>query len=216
MKVFAVVFAKEFGGSKRRLSAGFGPEERRLLSAAMLEDVLKALKSSVVHDVVVVCPDSNVSQVVDKCGVPFISQGRDGLSSAVRKAINWCVEKKADALLVLPANIPLVSSGEIDSIVELGSKEPSVVLSPSLDGGMSALFLNPLDVIQACFGPSCFFKNVEAAIKKDVPMKFHSSREIALNMDSEDDLQRLLENENCTRSRQVFQQIVTQKKDKNK
>jgi len=214
MKVFAVVFATESVGLKRRLSAGFNPEERRLLSSAMLEDVLTALKSSIIHEVVVVGSDSNIVEVADKFGVSFISQGQTVLASTVRKAIEWCVEKKADVVLILPVNIPMVSSRDIDGIVELGSKESSVVLSPSLNGGMNALFLNPPDVIQACFGPGCFFKNVEAAIKKDVSVKFYSSRELAMDMGSEEDLQRLLETENCIMSKQVFQQIRLQRSKK--
>jgi len=214
MKVFAVVFATESVGLKRRLSAGFNPEERRLLSSAMLEDVLTALKSSIIHEVVVVGSDSNIVEVADKFGVSFISQGQTVLASAVRKAIEWCVEKKADVVLILPVNIPMVSSRDIDGIVELGSKESSVVLSPALNGGMNALFLNPPDVIQACFGPGCFFKNVEAAIKKDVAVKFYSSRELAMDMGSEEDLQRLLETENGIMSKQVFQQIRLQKSNK--
>ena len=196
MRVSAVVFAEASGWPKRRLSAGFSSKERKLLSAAMLEDVLVALKSSVVCEAVVVGTDSNVRQVVDRCGVSFISERRAGLASGIRKAIKWCIERKADAVLVLPINIPLVSSRDIDGIVELGSQEPSMVLSPSLDGGMSALFLNPPNVIQTYFGPKCFFKNVEAAIRKDVTVRFYSSRDIATKIDSHEDLQRLLETEN--------------------
>ena len=214
MRVSAVVFAEASGWPKRRLSSGFSSKERKLLSAAMLEDVLVALKSSVVCEAVVVGTDSNVRQVVDRCGVSFISERRAGLASGIRKAIKWCIGRKADAVLVLPINIPLVSSRDIYGIVELGSQEPSMVLSPSLDGGMSALFLNPPNVIRTCFGPKCFFKNVEAAIKNDVTVRFYSSRDIATKVDSQEDLQRLLETENFTINKDVFQQIASQKKDK--
>src|SRR3990170_6074041 len=209
MKVFAIVPVKELSASKRQLSAVLSPEERCSLTAAMLEEVLKALKSSAITEIIIVGAGSLAQQVADKHGASYLSKGRVGLDRAVKKAVEWCLEKKADAVLVLPANIPLTSSKDIDRIVELGSEEPSVVLSPSLNGGMNALFLNPPNMIQACFGPSCFFKNVEAAIKKDVIIRFYSSRDIAMGVDSEEDLQRLLETENYTTSKQVFQQIIT-------
>ena len=44
-------------------------------------------------------------------------------------------------------------------------------------------------------------------------MKFHSSRAIAHNIDSEEDLMVLLETENNTMSKRVFQKIVKQKKE---
>jgi hypothetical protein len=46
-------------------------------------------------------------------------------------------------------------------------------------------------------------------------MKFHSSGAIALNMDSEEDLPTLLETENNTMTKGVFQKIVKQKKEDN-
>ena len=215
MRVFAIVPVKGLSASKRQLSAVLSPEERCSLTAAMLEDVLKALESSMITEIIIVGAVSLAQQVADKYGASYLSKGRVGLDRAVKKAVEWCLEKKVDAVLVLPANIPLASSKDIDRIVELGSEERSVVLSPSLNGGMNALFLNPPNMIQACFGPSCFFQNVEAAIEKDVIIRFYSSRDITMDVDSEEDLQRLLETENCTTSKQVFQQIITRKEEKN-
>ena len=211
MKVFAVVFAKESGRSKRRLFETFSPEECGLLSAALLEDVLVALKASVVLEVAVVGTDSSVRQVVEYCGVSFITQERSDLASAMGKIIAWGTEKKADSLLLLPANIPLVSSSDIDRILELGSEEPSVVLSPSVKGDTNAVFLNPSNLIQVQFGPNSFFKLVKKAIDKDVALRFYSSREIALDMNSEEDLCKLLEIKNNTVSKRVFEQIRLQR-----
>ena len=214
MKVFAVVFAEESGKSKRGLSAAFSPEERGLLSAAMLEDVLVALTSSLVREVAVVGTDSSVRQVVDYCGVSFISQERISLASAMGKIIAWGTEKKADAVLMLPANIPLISSSDIDRIVELGSEVPSVVLSPSIKDGTNAIFLNPSNLIPVQFGPNSFFNLVKEAIDKDVALRFYSSREIALDMDSEEDLCKLLEIKNNTVSKRAFEQVRSQRNKK--
>jgi 2-phospho-L-lactate guanylyltransferase len=207
MNVFAIVFTEESGRAKKEFSAGFSPEERNLMSAAMTEDVLTALKASVIREVVVVGTEANAGQVAGKCGVSFISQGEGGLAPAVLKAIDWCLERKAEAMLVLSANIPLASSSDLDRIVELGSEAPSVVLSPSMKGGANAVFLNPPNLIKTQFGPNCFFKLVEEAINKDVALRFYSSRETALDINSEDDLCKLLEIENNTVSKRVFEQI---------
>jgi 2-phospho-L-lactate guanylyltransferase len=214
MKVFAAVFAQESDGSKSRLLAGFGPEERRLLSAAMLEDVLTALKSSVIREVVVVGADSCFRKVADKFGASFISQERSGLVSAVRKVIAWCLEKKAAAVLVLPANVPLVSSSDMNRIVELGSEAPSVVLSPSMTGGTNAVFLNPPNLIKTQFGPNSFFELVKEVIDKGVVLRFYSSREITLDVDSEEDLCKLFEVKNNTVSKRVFERIRLQRNKK--
>ena len=211
MRVFAAVFADELGSSKKRLSAVSSPEERELLSAAMLEDVLVALHASLVRDVVVVGDDSSVRKVVEYCGVSFIPAEPSGLASTLRKIIAWGKEKKADSLLVLPANIPLMSSSDIDRIIELGSQLPSMVLSPSMTGGTNAVFLNPSDLIQVQFGPNSFFTLVKEGIDKDVALRFYSSREIALDMDSEEDLCKLLEIKNNSVSKRAYVEIRSQR-----
>ena len=207
MKVDAIVFENGSDKSRKRLFAAFSPEQSKLLSAAMLEDVLTALKSSVVHEVVVVGTDSDVRGVVEKCGVSFVQIERAGLNLALKKAIASCMEKKSDAVLMLPVNIPLVSSSDIDRMVALGSQESSLVLCPSMKGGTNAVLLNPPDVVQAQFGRGSFFKLVKAAIDKDVALKFYSSRETAFDMDSEEDLGKLLEIKNNTASKRIFEEI---------
>jgi len=207
MKVDAIVFENGSDKSRKRLFAAFSPEQSKLLSAAMLEDVLTALKSSVVHEVVVVGTDSDVREVAEKCGATFLPIERAGLNPAVKKAIAWCIEKKADAVLILPANIPLVSFSDIDKMVALGYQESSVVLCPSLKGGTSAVLLNPPNLVQAQFGQGSFFKLVKEAIDKDVALKFYSSRETAFDMDSEEDLGKLLEIKNNTVSKRIFEEI---------
>jgi len=93
------------------------PEERSSLTAAMLEDVLKALKSSMITEIIIVGAGSLAQQVAVKRGASYLSKGRVGLDRAVKKAVELCLEKKADAVLVLPANMPLASSKDIDRIV---------------------------------------------------------------------------------------------------
>ena len=86
-----------------------------------------------------------------------------------------------------------------------------MVLSPSVKGDTNAVFLNPSNLIQVQFGPNSFFKLVKKAIDKDVALRFYSSREIALDMNSEEDLCKLLEIKNNTVSKRVFEQIRLQR-----
>ena len=81
MAVFAVVPVKRLNVSKRRLSAVLNPEERSLLTVAMLEDVLAALKASTVHETVVVSNDSVVREVADRFGFSYFSASCDWFES---------------------------------------------------------------------------------------------------------------------------------------
>jgi len=207
LAVFAVVPVKRLSVSKRRLSGVLNPQERKVLTLAMLEDVLSALKSSVVQNVVVVSTDPLVYQVAVKFGVSYSSVAGGGLNAAVGEATEWCVKRGAGSVLLLPADIPMLSFKDVNSIVALGIETSSVVLSPSLNGGTNALFQNPPNLIPACFGPKSFAKHVKEAHHKSLRVKFYCSVGIVADVDLAEDLKRLLDIQNSTRSRRFLEQV---------
>jgi len=207
LAVFAVVPVKRLSVSKRRLSGVLNPQERKVLTLAMLEDVLSALKSSVVQNVVVVSTDPLVYQVAVKFGVSYSSVAGGGLNAAVGEATEWCVKRGAGSVLLLPADIPMLSFKDVNSIVALGIETSSVVLSPSLNGGTNALFQNPPNLIPACFGPKSFAKHVKEAHHKSLRVRFYCSVGIVADVDLAEDLKRLLDIQNSTRSRRFLEQV---------
>jgi len=211
MTVFAVVPVKGLDASKKRLSSVLGQHERRLLTEAMLEDVLAALKASIVEHVLVVSGDSGVEQVAEKFGFSFLLGSRAGLNFAIGEATEWCVRKGAGSVLVLPADIPLVSCNDINRIIELGSKSTSVVLSPSNDGGTNLLFRNPANLIPPCFGRRSFLRHFRKANSRGATVKYYSSLGTVLDIDSADDLKKLIQKEKNTICAKVLEQLRFQK-----
>lgn len=160
----------------------------------MLEDVLRALKSSAVHEIVVVSNDPHIRMIADMFGVSFFSPSHNGLNPAVEEATAWCMRNQADSVLVVPADIPLLSSVDVNTIVELGNCNVStVVLSPSNNGGTNALFQKPPNLLFAQFGCRSFARHFRQAQNKGISIKFHYSTSIALDVDSEEDLLKLFE-----------------------
>jgi 2-phospho-L-lactate guanylyltransferase len=207
MSVFAVVPVKNLSISKRRLSSVFSPQERSLLTLAMLQDVLKALQQSVVDDIVVIGNDDVVKGMADKFGAFYIEANQDGLNPAIEEAVGWCVREQADWVLVLPADIPLLTSNDVNQIVELGVSAASMVLSPSNDGGTNALFQSIPTLVSACFGPKSFAAHVEEAHRKGVKVRFYSSLNIGNDIDCAEDFKKLLVVKNSTLCREVLEQI---------
>ena len=208
MAVFAVVPVKRLSVSKRRLSGVLNPQERRLLTLAMLEDVLTALKASTaVQEIVVVSNDLNVQDVVDKLGVSYFAVDQSGLNPAIEEATKWCIRNHADSVLVVPADIPLVSAQDIDEIVTLGSEGKSVVLSPSTDGGTNTLFKCPPNLVPARFGIGSSAKHAKEAYNKGVCVKLHCSIGITTDIDSLEDLKKIFEVKNNTVTKRVLGQI---------
>jgi 2-phospho-L-lactate/phosphoenolpyruvate guanylyltransferase len=190
--VYAIVPVKRLDVSKRRLSKFLSPQERKVLTIAMLEDVLRALKSSTVSEIVIVSNDQNVRLIAERFGVYFLSPNHYGLNAAVEEAFDWCLRNQADSVLVVPADIPLLSFTDVNDIVELGTcNKPAVVLSPSNNGGTNALFQKPPNLLSAQFGYKSFARHFRQARSKGITIKFHYSTSIALDVDCEEDLQEL-------------------------
>jgi 2-phospho-L-lactate guanylyltransferase len=206
--IYAIVPVKKLGVSKRRLSKFLSPKERKFLTIAMLEDVVGALKSSTIHEIVVVSSDPSVRMVADKFEVSFFSPSRNGLNPAIEEAIAWCMQKQADSVLVVPADIPLLSFEAVNKIVELGNCDGStVVLSPSNDGGTNALFLKPPNILFANFGNRSFAKHFKQAQNKGISVKLHYSTSIVLDVDCEEDLLKLFESPIANNSKRFLEEI---------
>jgi len=204
MVVYAIVPVKRLGVSKRRLSQSLSLPQRKALTVAMLEDVLTALKASVVTKILVVSNDPNVRPIAEQFGAEFYSPLRKGLNFAVEEAWAWCMRNKADSVLVLPADIPLVTAKDIDVIIQLGSGDHCVVLSPSRDFGTNALFQCPPHLVHANFGVNSFTKHAKEACNKGVAVKYYYSLGVGLDVDSVGDLRLLQKVEKKTLSSQVL------------
>ena len=206
--IYAIVPVKNLGSSKRRLSAVFTPQERMQLTLAMLEDVLAALKASVVDEVLVVGENSQVQKIAERHGAFYLSTAKNDLNPALEEASDWCIQRGAGAVLVLPADVPFVSTKEINRIVELDVGKCGVVLSPSSNGGTNALLQHPPNLIHTCFGSESFLAHIREAYVRGVSIRLHFSPELATDIDSAEDLRKIFEIENTTECRRALEQIM--------
>ncbi len=205
MSTFAVVPVKTLLKSKTRLSNFFTLQERPLLTLAMLEDVLNALKSSKVNNTIVIGSDSTVEGLVKNYSMTFLRENQEGLNQALDQATKLCVRNSAELVLVLPADIPLITSKDINGLVKLARKD-SVVISPSQNGGTNALLQTPPGIVSPCFGPDSFKKHFYKAVSKGVQAKIYVSSNLMLDIDSEKDLVQLLKADQQTASNRFLSQ----------
>lgn len=212
LAVFAVIPVKSLGSSKGRLSTMFTPQERSLLTLAMLEDVLRALQASTIDNIVVIGCDDIVQRLSDRFDALYLKATLEGLNSSIEEAF-WCIREQADWLLVLPADIPLLRPVDVNRIVELGVSNAEVILSPSHDGGTNALFQCTPRLITPCFGPTSFAVHVQAARQKDVKVRFYGSLNVMHDIDCAENLRKILEIENNTLCREALEQIIRYNKD---
>jgi len=163
--IIAIVPMKPFNRAKRRLSGILPDTNRRKLVRAMFCDVLTALHNCehVTHTYVVTA-DKNVAALAASYGAGHIVEAKPaGLNQAVVMAVEHLEESGADTMLVLPGDVPLVTSAEISELV-LRAQPGSVAVVPAHDSeGTNALMVSPPGVLAPAFGEDSFSVHLETA-----------------------------------------------------
>ncbi len=193
MQVFVIIPVKSLIKSKTRLSSILNPDERRILTLIMLQDVLEAVrKSNRVGRVLIVGADVEVKMLAEKYNADYMEGGLLELNRAVRGAVGWCVRRGAESVIILPADIPLISPTDINNIVDMASDRECIVIVPSDDGGTTVLLQRPPNIISPRFGPGSFRKHLEEAYSRGFKVKIYRSIGASLDIDSPKDLEHLL------------------------
>lgn len=179
---------RSFEGAKSRLGAVLDAEERRdLVERLLRRTVSAALATPGVTDVLVVSPDPEVLAIAGAAGAGVLLQRSRGLNPAIQEAR---AAVGAGRLLVLPADLPTVTPGDIAQILAAGDAAgaPSVILAPDRHGrGTNALLLAPPDVIDPAFGGDS--RAVHAWLASSADAAYAEIPGIlALDLDTPDDL----------------------------
>lgn len=166
-RLVAVVPVGELERAKSRLGASLDAEERRDLVTALLERTLVATAAAPsVVTTIVVTPDDEVAVLAADLGARVLRQEAGGLNQGLRAARAMAVKAGADALLVLPGDLPDVSAAAIESFATVLADHPRplVAIVPDRHGrGTNALLLAPPDVIDFAFGGDSRAAHVHAA-----------------------------------------------------
>jgi 2-phospho-L-lactate guanylyltransferase len=195
---------KSLGRAKRRLSPGLSPLERGALTLAMLEDVLDATTGVAGWQTWVVSPDEVVLEIAARRGVRPVPELKPPLSAAIRQAELIAKEEEADALAVVPGDLPLATTVALTRALQtLGS----VVLVRSSGEGTNLLLRRPPRSIPARFGPDSFRRHLELAQARGIPVSVVDQPELAFDVDVPSDILTVLHAGRRGRTREVCLQM---------
>lgn len=137
--------------------------DRVELTLNLARGVLRALADSCVAEVALVSPQADLSRLADEVGFHFLLQPDEGLNEGLELGRRWAVERQAEALLVVLADLPLLTGPDVDAMVtELG--QAPVVLAPDQDDlGTNLMAFRPLDRIRFEYGHGSFARHLVQA-----------------------------------------------------
>lgn len=161
----AIVPVAPFDAAKTRLGSALDAEERLDLVHAFLRRTLEAtLAHADLAETLVISPDRAVLGLAAGAGARTLRQRTRGLNAGLREARDDAVAGGADAIIIVPIDLPRVTPAALDPLIDAIRQDgPTVALVTDRHGhGTNALALRPPDVIDPCFGPGSRAAHLEA------------------------------------------------------
>jgi 2-phospho-L-lactate guanylyltransferase len=207
MDLWAVVPIKERGLAKERLAPVLGPQMRKALALAMLEDVLAALTATPgIAGILVVTVDPEASRLAARYGTRLVETGaRNGHTGAVAAAARLLAAEGRAGMLTVPGDIPLVTPAELAELLAAHPPAPSFTIAPSHDElGSNAIACSPPDAVPLRFGENSFYPHLRAAEAQGIKPNVLHLPGIALDIDNPEDVVSFMHIDAPTRTRAVL------------
>jgi 2-phospho-L-lactate guanylyltransferase len=158
----------------------------------------------------VLTDDAEVRDAAAAAGAEVRLEDPDpGLNPVIDQAAAEAVEQGFDAALVVLGDLPLLTSGDVQAVLEVGAACPVVVI-PSEDGGTAMLLRRGPLCIPACFGEKSGPRHVETAREAGLGVRLFSSLEqaVRVDLDTPEDAERVIQSGRACRTRDLLRSFA--------
>jgi len=192
---YILIPVKDLTRAKQRLASVMTQEERIRLAWAMLENTFAAAAGARnVDRIAVVTLYPPAIELAGKYGMELIAETEQiSESASVDFGSKEAKKLGATAVLRLPIDLPLVTAGDIETILDHDAEAPSVVIVPSRDGtGTNAILRRPPDLFPSHFGPGSLARHLAETAASRADCKVIELPRIALDIDDPNDVSELI------------------------
>jgi 2-phospho-L-lactate guanylyltransferase len=191
MTTWAIVPVKPLRRAKSRLGPVLDADERLALSREMLNRVLGALAQiAEIERTLLVSRDPEAMALARQHGARTLSERPPiDLNQALQQATRVAVGSGASAVLIVPADLPLVTADDLRHLAVSAGPPPVIVLAPDRrQDGTNALLASPPGLIKYAFGPSSFDRHRAMALAAGARVLVCDRPGLALDLDLPEDL----------------------------
>ena len=175
--------------AKQRLRPALNDEQRRELTLRMFRHVLTTVnRSAAAAMTAVVSADDHVLSLARFFGFTPLREERTGYNEAALTGVAWAQKEGAEAVLILPGDLPLLSPADVQGMAKL-AVGPGVVVAPDeQEQGTNALLLPPPNILAPSFGVGSFRRHCQLAADIGIIPVIYRSASLARDIDWPEDL----------------------------
>jgi 2-phospho-L-lactate guanylyltransferase len=192
MTIWAIVPVKPLRRGKSRLSGVLGLEARTALNHYLLSNTLEILSTipEIEHSLVVSRDPEALTIARDYGARTVQEQGSPQLNIALTRATMVAVSHSVQGVLIVPADLPLLTAEDIHEVIKRAENPPVVVVTPDRhQKGTNALLVSPPGLIQYEFGQNSFQQHCLSAEKAGARLEICTRKSVALDIDLPEDLE---------------------------
>jgi len=191
MTLWAIVPVKPLRRGKSRLADVLTEDERADLNQRLLAHTLDTLKSiPEIEHVLVISRDPAALALSREHGARTVQEdGAPHLNVALARATVVAQNYATRGILIIPADLPLITPEDVRLMLERVNEPPVVVVAPDRrHQGTNALLVCPAGLIEYDFGPGSFQRHCERARQVGARLEILELPSLALDMDLPEDL----------------------------
>ena len=118
------------------------------------------------------------------------------LNLAISKAQAHACQAGVERVMVLPSDLPLMTSKDLNSLICLAEGTRKLVIVPDhYQSGTNALVMSDPDLIQPRFGSGSFRKHIKQAMDKNAELVVYLNDNIQWDLDTSLELYRIINTE---------------------
>ena len=206
MRGILFIPVKNLANAKQRLASMLNQAQRAQLAEAMLRDVMTAavgVQSCL--DVALVTGDAKAKALAGKFRFRVIEDTRnESETAAIEMATKWSEQHGYDTTIVVPGDIPMITSHELQRVLSVAPLE-GAVLVPAYDRrGSNCILRRPASIIPLRFGNDSFLPHCAAMRKPGKQLVILEMPGIGLDIDNPPELEMLMRRDGETNSQRLL------------
>jgi 2-phospho-L-lactate guanylyltransferase len=206
MRAALLIPVKNLTNAKQRLSEALDQVQRSQLAEAMLRDVMSAAAGVAERlDIYLVTGDERVRDMATEFRFGVIEDScNESETAAIAMATAWCAQQEYDTTVVVPGDIPLITSAELHRVLDAAPAEGAVFVPAYDRRGSNCILRGPASIIPLRFGNESFLPHCEAMKKTGKPLIILEMPGIGLDIDNPHELEMLVQREGNTHAQRLL------------